>query len=189
MHNVRITPGFVLLWILSLMIFPMKFVIAWIITVMIHELGHLLSIQLLGIQIHGITFEFTGIRIRTEPMIPLHEIITAAAGPAFGVVLILLSYHAPLIKGLAIIQTCCNMIPIYPIDGGRVVDGILALVFDENIAANISYMLKIFCVGILIVISLFSVASYGFGAWIMLIGIIFLLKRKLSCKHGRQEIQ
>ena len=189
MSRIHIGPWFVLLWVLSIMIFPAKFIIAWVIAVVIHEFGHYIALKILGIKIFHVSFHFGRINIHTEAMSPLQQIITAIAGPVAGALLSLISFDMELVHIFALIQTCCNLIPLYPTDGGRVVTGILKLLLKADTASKVHSAIETVTSWILLLAAVVVSASFHLGPWLLLGIIFFLLKIKLSCKQERQEIQ
>src|SRR5207248_166029 len=107
--------------------------------IVLHELGHALTAQRVGIPIRGITlFLFGGVaELEGEPPSAGKEFLMAIAGPAVSAVLAalfwLLAYAgarsgwpAPVVAvldALALINLTVlvfNMIPAFPLDGGRV---------------------------------------------------------------------
>ena len=54
-------------------------------------------------------------------MEPLQELFCALAGPAAGAAVILLWRIFPEAAAAAAVQTAFNLLPVYPLDGGRAV--------------------------------------------------------------------
>ena len=122
--------------------------------VLLHEYGHALVAQRLGIEIQDITLLPIGgiARMKSLPERPADEVKIAVAGPLVNVVLAfalggvaylgfgsaplqMVDMHAPGITAgaifsyLALINTILavfNLIPAFPMDGGRVLRGLLA---------------------------------------------------------------
>ena len=118
--------------------------------VLLHELGHSLMAQRKGIRVRDITLWPLGGLARLEGYTenPRSELLIAAAGPAVNLVLAALLYpftwsstaspfeYAPAssvlgpIVGYAfyvnILMGVVNLIPAFPLDGGRILRGILA---------------------------------------------------------------
>lgn len=87
---------------------------------MIHELSHLLMIRFLGGSVKGIYIGPGGAEIRTGAMDLLQELLCTLAGPVGSFSTVLLCHFIPKIAICGFIQGCFNLIPLYPLDGGRV---------------------------------------------------------------------
>lgn len=105
-------------------------------SVVLHELGHALAARAFGIGTRDITlYPFGGIAaLRGEPRSPAQELVVAGAGPAVNFVLAVLALPLALGgSGLAITflvvnlgMALFNLVPAFPMDGGRVLRALLA---------------------------------------------------------------
>lgn len=106
-------------------------------SVLLHELGHALAARVYGIETAHITlYPFGGIAAITRmPRNPFQELVIAVAGPAVNLGLALLFGGLALAYGgwvgwwLALLNLgmgAFNLIPAYPMDGGRVLRALLA---------------------------------------------------------------
>lgn len=139
--------------------------------VSIHELSHIVAIRICGGTIDKIDIRAFGIRVNVpelQYMSYKREIIIAAAGPLMGIITAMFfSATASLLSirafdyfiGINIVITAINMIPVYPLDGGRVVLSILLMVFPVRAAFLISYILTIFSIAALF--SLCAILAVG----------------------------
>jgi Zn-dependent protease/CBS domain-containing protein len=112
--------------------------------IVLHELGHAVTARKLDIPMNGITlFIFGGVaEMENEPPTPLRELLMAIAGPLVTVVLTLLFGSLWLLSALfewaKAAQLVCqnltlinvgvllfNLVPAFPLDGGRVLRSIL----------------------------------------------------------------
>ncbi len=156
--------------------------------VVLHELGHSLVARGFGIGVHDITlYPIGGIaRMERNPEKPLHEVLIASAGPLVNLVIALVLWGvtgvassvgkldpAATLKSLApgsdtalvwlllsnVFLALFNLIPAFPMDGGRMLRAVLTAVFGfqeaTRIAAGVGQFLAM-------VLGLFGVLSGNF---------------------------
>jgi Zn-dependent protease len=118
--------------------------------VVLHELGHSLVARHFGYRVHDITLYPIGgaARMESMPRKPLHEILIALSGPGvnLGIAALLLplvvlsvpvqGWFPPLttilgvVFAMNLVLALFNLLPAFPMDGGRVLRGLLALRAD-----------------------------------------------------------
>ena len=129
--------------------------------VILHELGHALAARYYGIPTKDITLLPIGgvARLQRMPDKPVQELVVALAGPAvnvilavlFGAIVLLrgtspdpeqaLTFQFDLMRELFLINVGLvffNMLPAFPMDGGRVLRALLAMTIGPNPATKIA---------------------------------------------------
>lgn len=161
-------------------------------SVLFHEMSHSMVARKNGIPIERISlFVFGGVAQMTkEPDTPKAELLMAVAGPLssfvlgafFGVVFLIFSFLYPVelisipvgyLAYINVILGVFNLIPGFPLDGGRVMRAIIwhstkSLRRSTRIAASVGEGFGF----ILILIGIFSLfrGAWGDGLWLMFIG-------------------
>lgn len=118
--------------------------------VVLHELGHSLAARFYGIATDDITlYPIGGVaRLQRMPHTPTHEMVIAIAGPLVNVAialilggLILVGLGDRLIQNLLYVNLMLvffNLIPAFPMDGGRIFRAFLSLFVTRQRATNIA---------------------------------------------------
>ena len=133
MVPIRAEAGFWLVLGLMVLLFPLRFLLGILTAALVHELGHILALRLLGGRVQGIRLHSCGARIEAAPMETGRAAICALAGPAAGAVCILAWRWFPDLALAALVQTVFNLIPVYPLDGGRAVRNICCKIRDLGV--------------------------------------------------------
>ena len=154
-----------------LLFLPIPWLLGALLSEGIHELSHYLALRIMGIPVYRLSISAFGIKMKTGSMGNLQEIVASSAGPAAGIALIPLFRSVPEVAICALVHSAFNMLPIYPFDGGRVVNALLSLIFKERCSRIVgkgiellTYLLLSFCAVLFmrysIVVSLFSIAIF-----------------------------
>lgn len=98
--------------------------------ILIHELGHVLAGITLGLKIKKMNINILGLSIEFENYgkeRKLNKIIIDSSGPFVNLVIFILAafLQKPKIAYINLIILLVNMLPIFPLDGGRIIKTIL----------------------------------------------------------------
>ena len=163
----------------------------------IHEFGHLAFGLLLGmkpkkieIKPYGVSISFN---IKSEDynkkiikgnMIEIKKIIVAFAGPLTNllIILITLKFNMNMFLGLKIIYSnilifLFNLIPIYPLDGGRILQGFLHMIFGKRkaeIYTNYVSFITLILITLIGSIAIFYIQNIAFFLIIILLWILYI---------------
>ena len=109
----------------------MKRMIAFFLAAGFHELCHYVVLRTFRIPVVGLRIGMSGMKMDIPELSPIQEFLSALAGPAGGLLLLSFRNWYPELAVCALIQSCYNLLPIHPLDGGRVVKCIASMVFPR----------------------------------------------------------
>ncbi len=104
-----------------LLMLPLRWLLAWLAAAAFHELCHYLAVVLCGGHVNRILLGIHGAVMEVTPISPAKECICALAGPAGGLLLLVFARWIPLTAVCAFLQSVYNLLPVFPLDGGRAV--------------------------------------------------------------------
>lgn len=145
-------------------------ILAVLIPVVVHELGHVLTLRLLGLRINGFKAELKGFCIGYCGYTgALGHVLAAAAGPMFGLLYAMSasilaerlgSGWLELSAGVSLLLSLFNLLPALPLDGGRIVYTFSSTLLGESAGARLCNILGL-TIGVILLFS---------GVWLMLHG-------------------
>ncbi len=134
-------------------------------SVLLHEMGHVAVAQHFGIGTRSITLHLLGglASIEKEPEDPVEEICIALAGPAVNIVLLFASmpFLYMQVPGsfefafINLIMGVFNLVPAYPMDGGRVLRALLSIKLGRLKATEISLIIASIFASIFVIIGIY----------------------------------
>ena len=105
---------------LLLLLLPMQWVFAAILAAAFHELCHWIAVHLCGGSVSFVRMGATGAKMEFTGLTLGKELICALAGPAGSLMLLLFAKCFPRVAVCAGLQGLYNLLPVYPLDGGRI---------------------------------------------------------------------
>ncbi len=177
---------------LGLLFVPVHWVGAWLLAAMIHELFHYVAIRLCRVPIFKLQIGVGGIRMHTGAMHVWQELLCALAGPVSGFLLIFAAKHYPALAICGCVQSVYNLLPLFPMDGGRALKSALQLVFRTPLSTKIFNILQRIVLGILAVLALYMTFKLLLGPLPLLFLMILLWKNgtiKIPCIAGSKAVQ
>lgn len=117
---IHVQPSAFVLMAALILLLPLDWLLAAVFAAAVHEFGHLAAIKLLDGQPVSISLGFLGAKIHTGPLTNKAEFLCAAAGPCASLALLFLCRLFPKLALCGLFQGMFNLIPLYPLDGGRI---------------------------------------------------------------------
>ena len=192
MRRVEVSPSACVLAALLLLTLPLRWLLAALFAAGIHELCHVLAVRLCGGRIFRIRVGPSGAVMETEGLSFPREMLCALAGPVGSFLLLSLGKWFPEAALCGAAQGLYNLLPVYPLDGGRALGCFLGMVLPGQAGERITGI-----TGRAVTAVLFGVLLYcliRLGAWNMAvllpaIGLIGAALRKIACKEGHLAVQ
>ena len=157
----------------AVLLLPVKWLAAWCAAVFLHEAFHFIAVKFLGGEVNVIRLRAFGASMETGPLSSGKEAIAAIAGPFCGILVIPFIKYIPRICVCVITQSAFNLIPLLPMDGGRVVK-----CFFKSSRAFSLFQKTILTIAALA--GFYGCIRIWFGpAPLLLVGLLYLRNRKI----------
>ena len=158
--------------------------IAIALPVVVHELSHIIALRYFGLKVKSVRAELTGLCIDYCGFAkPLAHIAAAFAGPAGGFIY---AYAASLIAretgcawmelsaGISLLLSVFNLLPVLPLDGGRILLGLMTMLLGGQAGERITYRISfaitavLLAAGTVLAFNRGSKAPVAAAIWLML---------------------
>ncbi|MCL2540213.1 MAG: site-2 protease family protein [Firmicutes bacterium] len=209
-----IHPLFILIVLIAALSGWFWLMLSYVVVLILHELAHWLVARRLGYRLNKLTLMpyGAGISGSAEGMLTNHEILVAVAGPAFNLLLGMLTvalwwiypttyYYLEYFAIANFVTAAINLLPVFPLDGGRVALSLLGKKLPRKKVLRILKMVGIVisvCLIAAFTASTFFAANYSFlllGLFVLISVIfetpasyythnLFRLKKQKSLKSG-----
>ncbi len=188
--RIQISPIFCIYLCIVLLLFPIKRVISWIIAAAFHELCHAIVIKSCGLQIDRVQLHIGGATIHTQISSSKKELICAIAGPIGSALLLLFIRVWPELSFCGLVQCVFNLLPIYPLDGGRALRCLVELIVGKQQLDIVMLWVDRITLSIISILSVYVSLQYEIGLLPIIVTTTLILKRRnIACKPPHQRVQ
>ncbi len=147
----------------------------------VHEIGHLLCMKCSGVQICRMRLTAAGAVISGRFSGYRQEIFCGAAGPWSSFLLCVLCFRrVPELAIVSGILGVVNLLPIYPLDGGRILYGVLMLRLEPDAADRILRIVTASVCCLLMVGACWAAAELQAGLWPVFAALVILWRVGLA---------
>jgi len=154
-----------------------KLCFVFLLSVAVHECGHLLVMKIWRIPIEEIAIGMDGVKIRSGVMGGGVEICCALAGPLSGLILAIFTMRLyPQIAVISTMLSIVNMLPIYPLDGGRILQAILCMYVNDNSVRRIINTVTWVVCSFLMLLSCWLAIVLQAGLWPIAVTLVLLCR-------------
>ena len=174
------------------LVLPLNWLLAAMTAALCHELCHILAVVLMGGTIYSLTIGAEGAVMESSPMSPWQELISILAGLAGSFMLLLFAECVPKTAICGLVQGFYNLLPMYPLDGGRALHCICKLVCSREQADRFCSAAENCVLILILLIGIYSTIFWKQGIFSIFITLFLLsrmVSRKISCKEGNLRVQ
>ncbi len=183
--KLSVSPQFPLLIAALLVLVPLPWIFAWLLAITIHELSHYAALRLCGQSVYHVHVDIHAVQMQTAALTHWQTVFCALAGPVGGFMLLAVAPIFPRAALCAGFQSVYNLMPIFPLDGGRALHGLLSAFCSVSVADHACRIAAyIVCCGILF-FGIAAVFLWDLGFLPLFFGVLFCVrmkKIKFSCK-------
>lgn len=191
-RNSWISAGGCIALALGVLILPLRWLIASIFAAAIHEFCHWVAIRLCGGKVTDFVLGRGGAVISAEQLSRGKELLCALAGPIGGLLLLLAARWLPAVAICAAMQSVYNLLPIYPLDGGRALKCGTSLLLPPNAARKVCSWVQRSCLVLITAGAVYASAWLKLGLMPVLLALAVIAKGnsgKIPCKQWQQRVQ
>lgn len=149
--------------------------VRFLLALICHEMGHLLAMKLGGVAVHDLRLSAAGAVINSGFTGYRQELACASAGPVFSFLLCLCTFRwYPRLSIVSAILGAVNLLPVYPLDGGRILRSALLLHWEQSKVDRIlRFTTSVVCC-LLMIVACWAAAELQAGLWPVFAALVIL---------------
>lgn len=176
-RRLYVSPFLVLILAISFYFRLESYVIPIVLAMLLHECGHLLALCLQNKRILQVRFELFGAVIRSEPLPYMQELLCALAGPIVNLTCgVLLRNTASCAAVIHLSVFLFNMLPLYPLDGGRALFVLLSIALPAERVRRVVHIARVMISLAIMCAAVSAAAIYRLGVGFFLFTGMILWK-------------
>lgn len=190
--SVQISPGACVFLAVALLLLPLPWVASVVTAALFHELCHLVAIRCCGGRVRMVRIGGGGAAIQIGDLPREKELICALAGPLGGLCLLLLARWTPRLALCGMVHSLYNLVPIYPLDGGRALACAASIILPPKQALRLCAVVRNVCILALLGLCVWLSAGQKLGNAPLIAGVVMLIRQdviKFPCKPRRLRVQ
>lgn len=165
MRKIQVDSSCLIWWAVMVLALPLRWILAAFTAAALHEFCHYLAIRLSGGNVQYFRITPGGAVMEAGAMTPGRELFASLAGPVGGLALLTVARWMPLTALCGLIQSIYNLLPLYPLDGGRALWSFARILTDEYKAERLMRYLGI---GVALALSgavVYGITTLRLGFW------------------------
>ena len=174
---------------LAVLVLPLRWLGAVILAAAVHEACHWIAVRLCGGQVYRFSAGIFGAEMAVTGLSPWQELLCALAGPAGGLMLLGLSHVLPRTALCAGLQSFYNLLPIYPLDGGRALRCFCTLALPGRVGERLWSTIHGICLVGIGILGLYGAFFLKLGVLPLILAAMLIAKGKSPCKTGAFSLQ
>lgn len=174
---------------LGMLVLPIWWVFAAVLAAIWHEACHYFVLRLCSGRAISLKAGLSGASMEVRGLLPAQELVCALAGPIGSLFLLLFARWLPRTSICAGFQGIYNLLPIYPLDGGRVVRCLTEAYLPFEWGQTLCLWLERLCLMGIAFLSIYGCLVLRLGIAPLLVGAGIICRVKRPCKPWRNSVQ
>ena len=165
---------------LGLLVLPLRWLIAAFAAAFFHELCHWSAVRLCGGSMADFHMGIGGAQMEVAGLSRGQELFCALAGPLGGLLLLFFAKWFPAVAVCGVFQSAYNLLPVYPMDGGRALRCGARLILSPRVAELVCTWLERICMSTLVLAGIYAAIFLKLGLMPLILALVVILKKFLA---------